>query len=110
MHHEVPIVTAIQILLQLGADVARSDVTGLFQFAALININLAIVNLLPLPALDGGYLALLLVEGLRGGKKLPDGLEQRIMASGLLLLLTLGVFLTVKDTLNLDFIKDLLGV
>ncbi|GAQ90759.1 membrane-associated Zn-dependent proteases [Klebsormidium nitens] len=97
-------------IVALGADVARNDVTGLFQFAALININLAIVNLLPLPALDGGYLALLVVEGIRGGKKLPEGLEQRIMASGLLLLLSLGLFLTVKDTLNLDFIKDLLGV
>ncbi len=45
------------------------------QFCAIININLAIVNLLPLPALDGGYLLLLAVEALRG-KKLPDKLEQ----------------------------------
>jgi hypothetical protein len=37
----------------VGAEVARSNSPGLFQFAALININLAVVNILPLPALDG---------------------------------------------------------
>ena len=51
-------------------------------------------------ALDGGYLALLAVEGLRG-KKLPKGLEQGIMASGLVLLMGLGGVLIVRDTINL---------
>lgn len=40
-------------ILAVGSEVARTDVTGLYQFAALININLAVVNTLPLPALDG---------------------------------------------------------
>ena len=40
-------------ILAVGSEVARTDVSGLYQFAALININLAVVNLLPLPALDG---------------------------------------------------------
>ena len=40
-------------ILAVGAEVARSNSPGLFQFAALININLAVVNILPLPALDG---------------------------------------------------------
>jgi membrane-associated protease RseP (regulator of RpoE activity) len=72
----------------------------LFQFCAIVNINLAIVNVLPLPALDGGYLLLLALEAVRG-KKLPDGLEQGFMASGLLLMLVLGVGLAIRDTLNL---------
>ena len=42
-------------ILAAGAEVARSSTSGLYQFAALININLAVVNILPLPALDGGY-------------------------------------------------------
>jgi Zn-dependent protease len=38
----------------VGAEVMRtSDLSGLFQFASVININLAVVNILPLPALDG---------------------------------------------------------
>jgi membrane-associated protease RseP (regulator of RpoE activity) len=35
-----------------------SDISGLFQFASVININLAVVNILPLPALDGAGLAI----------------------------------------------------
>jgi hypothetical protein len=46
------------------------------QFCAIVNINLALVNVLPLPALDGGYLLLLALEALRGGKKLPQKVEQ----------------------------------
>ena len=45
--------------MAVGAEVARVDSAGLFQFAAIISINLAVVNALPLPALDGGYMALL---------------------------------------------------
>jgi membrane-associated protease RseP (regulator of RpoE activity) len=73
----------------------------LLQFAAIVNINLAVVNLLPLPALDGGYLALIALEAVRGGAKLPEGVEQGIMASGFLLLLATGVVLVVRDTLTL---------
>ena len=55
------------------------------QFCAIININLAVVNLLPLPALDGGYLMLLAIEAVRG-KKLPDKLEQVINGLAVLLM------------------------
>ena len=88
-------------IVAVGAEVARSDAAGLFQYAAIVNLNLAVVNSLPLPALDGGYLALLIVEATRGGKKLPTGLEQGIMSSGILVLLTTGIVLIVRDTLNL---------
>ncbi|KAG1368325.1 Membrane metalloprotease ARASP, chloroplastic [Cocos nucifera] len=95
-------------IIAVGAEVARSSSAGLFQFAAVINLNLAVINLLPLPALDGGSLALLLVEAARGGRKIPREVEQRIMSSGILLVVMLGLFLMVRDTLNLDFIKEML--
>lgn len=95
-------------IIAVGAEVAKSNADGLFQFAAVLNLNLAVINLLPLPALDGGTLALILVEAARGGRKLPLEIEQGIMSSGIMLVLILGVFLLVRDTLNLDFIKDLL--
>lgn len=94
-------------IVAVGAEVARSDSAGLFQFAAIVNINLAVVNVLPLPALDGGYLALIMLEAFRGGKKLPDGVEQGIMSSGILLLLAIGVVLMVRDTLNLGFLQEM---
>ncbi|KAJ7948145.1 membrane metalloprotease ARASP, chloroplastic-like [Quillaja saponaria] len=95
-------------IIAVGAEVARSNVDGLYQFAAVLNLNLAVINLLPLPALDGGSLALILVEAARGGRKLPLEVEQGIMSSGITLVIFLGLFLIVRDTLNLDFIKDLL--
>lgn len=36
-------------IVAVGAEVARSDISGLFQFAAILNINLAVINILPLP-------------------------------------------------------------
>ncbi|KAG7034975.1 Membrane metalloprotease ARASP, chloroplastic, partial [Cucurbita argyrosperma subsp. argyrosperma] len=95
-------------IIAVGAEVARSNIDGLYQFAAVLNINLAVINLLPLPALDGGSLALILIEAARGGRKLPLELEQQIMSSGIMLVVLLGLFLIIKDTLNLEFIKDLL--
>lgn len=89
-------------IVGVGAEVMRgSDLTGLYQFASVININLAVVNILPLPALDGGFLLLIAIEALRGGKKLPTAVEQSITASGVLLLLGSGMFLILRDTLNL---------
>jgi hypothetical protein len=41
------------------------------------------------------------IEAARGGKQLPKGVEQGIMASGLLLLMGTGIVLVLKDTLNL---------
>lgn len=73
---------------------------GLYSFAAVVNVNLAVVNVLPIPALDGGYLLLLLVELIRRGKKLPQEVEATFMASGFLLLTGLGIFLILKDTLS----------
>ena len=52
-------------------------------------------------ALDGGYLLLLLLEAVRGGKKLSKVLEQNLVASGVLLFASLSLFLIVRDTLSL---------
>lgn len=94
-------------IVAVGANLAKDDLSNLFQFGSLISINLAIINILPLPALDGGQLAFLLVEGLRG-KPLPMRLQENIMQTGLVLLLGLGVFLIVRDTVNLAFFQNLI--
>jgi len=87
-------------IVAVGAKIAQSDAASLFQFAALISINLAIINILPLPALDGGHLAFLLIEGVRG-KPLPSKIQDGVMQTGLMLLLGLGIFLIIRDTANL---------
>lgn len=88
-------------VVAVGAEVARASPSGLYAFAAVVNINLAIVNVLPLPALDGGYLVLLLIEAARRGQKLPEKVEQGFTASGFLLLMAISVLLIAKDTVNL---------
>ncbi len=92
-------------IVEIGANIAQADATGLIQFAALISINLAVMNILPLPALDGGQLAFLLLEALLG-KPLPLKLQETVMQTGLFLLLGLGVFLVIRDTANLSGVQQ----
>jgi RIP metalloprotease RseP len=87
-------------IVAIGAKLAESNIASLLQFAALISINLAIINILPLPALDGGQLAFLAIEGIRG-KPLPTHIQDGVMQTGLMLLLGLGIFLIIRDTANL---------
>ncbi|MGA9381290.1 MAG: RIP metalloprotease RseP [Phormidium sp.] len=94
-------------IVEAGAKLAQSDISRLFLFAALVSINLAIINILPLPALDGGQLAFLLIEGLRG-KPLPTHIQDGVMQTGLMLLLGLGIFLIVRDTTQLEWVQKLL--
>ncbi len=94
-------------IVEQGAGLAKDNITSLFPFTAIISINLAIINILPLPALDGGQLAFLLVEALRG-KPLPDRVQENVMQTGLVLLLGLGVFLIVRDTSQLEIFQNLL--
>ncbi|MBE7380190.1 MAG: RIP metalloprotease RseP [Leptolyngbya sp. SIO1E4] len=94
-------------IVEQGAGLAESNLASLFPFTAIISINLAIINILPLPALDGGQLAFLLVEALRG-RPLPERLQENVMQTGLVLLLGLGVFLIVRDTSQLKIFQNLL--
>lgn len=84
-----------------GSEIAQADFTKMFHFTILISIELVILNLLPLPAVDGGHLFLILIEAIRG-KRLPKEFEQRVHYAGLILLLGLGVFLIFKDILTLS--------
>ena len=94
-------------IVEQGAGLASNNAATLFPFTAIISINLAIINILPLPALDGGQLAFLLIEALRG-RPLPDRLQENVMQTGLVLLLGLGIFLIVRDTSQLEIFQDLL--
>jgi len=93
-------------IVEVGADIASSNAGNLFQFAALISINLGIINILPLPVLDGGQLVFLGLEGIRG-KPLPSKVQDGIMQTGVVVLLTLAIFLIIRDTANLAVVQDL---
>ena len=65
-----------------------------------MSLNLAIVNILPFPALDGGRVVLVLIELLRGGKRLKPEREGIINFVGMAILLTLMVVITVSDVMH----------
>ena len=73
----------------------------LTQLAILLSLNLAVLNLLPLPALDGGRLLFVIVEVLRGGKKLAPEREGIVHVAGLILLLGFMVIVLVLDALRI---------
>ena len=69
-------------------------------YFSFIAINLGVMNLLPLPALDGGRLVFLIIEGIRR-KPVPPKYEGLVHAAGLMLLLMLMVYVTGHDILRL---------
>ncbi len=69
----------------------------ILSLTAVLSLNLAIVNILPFPALDGGRILLILIELLRGGKRLKPEREGLINFIGMAILLTLMVVITISD-------------
>lgn len=76
--------------------VARMGIIYLLQFTAMLSLNLAILNILPIPALDGGRLVFLLFGKLRG-KPVDEKWERFFHSSGYLLLMLLIIIITAKD-------------
>lgn len=81
---------------EVMADTAKYSMVYFFQLVAFISINLGVMNLLPLPALDGGRLVFLVLEGIRR-KPVPPKYEGFVHAAGLMLLLALMVYVTGQD-------------
>jgi regulator of sigma E protease len=77
-------------------EVARLGIRYLIQFTALLSVNLAIINVLPIPALDGGRLAFLLVEKLRG-RAVNARIEAAAHNLGFALLMLLVLVVTYGD-------------
>ena len=84
---------------EMGA-LAKTSMRSMWSFVAYISINLAFVNLLPIPALDGGKLLFLLIELIRG-KKLDPKYEGTASLIGMALLLGLFLFVTYQDIARL---------
>ncbi|MBL6008463.1 RIP metalloprotease RseP [Bacillus halotolerans] len=76
--------------------VAKTGIINLFQFAAFLSINLGIVNLLPIPALDGGRLLFLFIEAIRG-KPINREKEAFVVFIGVAFLMLLMLVVTWND-------------
>lgn len=92
-------------IVRITGDVAQSVPTygwwPLLSLTALLSLNLAIINILPFPALDGGRVLFILIELVRGGKRLKPEREGMINFIGMAILLTLMVVITYFDISNI---------
>jgi len=87
---------------QLTGEVAQeSGVSGLLNLTALLGISLFMINLLPLPALDGGRLLFIFIELLRGGRRIAPEREGLVHFAGMVLLLALMLIITFFDVQRL---------
>ncbi|MCL5677606.1 MAG: M50 family metallopeptidase [Firmicutes bacterium] len=84
----------VQMAMTLG-------LAPLLWLSAILSATVGLINLLPVPALDGGRLAFLFVEGVRGRPVDPNR-ENFIHLIGFALLILLGIFITYKDILGLS--------
>ena len=86
-------------IVQLSNDFAQSGLLALLQFAVLLSVNLGLINLFPVPMLDGGHLLFYAIEGIRG-KALGERAQEYGLRIGLALIVGLMVFVTVNDLLH----------
>jgi regulator of sigma E protease len=84
-----------------GDVVEQAGWVSLMEFAALISMNLAILNILPLPMLDGGRLMFVLLEYVRGGRRIAPEREAMVHFVGLVAILIFAVVVTYFDVLRI---------
>jgi regulator of sigma E protease len=90
----------VKITGEVAASVPDLGWWPILSLTAILSLNLAIINILPFPALDGGRILLILIELLRGGKRLKPEREGIINFVGMAILLTLMVIITVNDVMH----------
>lgn len=95
------IITGPVGLAQIVGEIAKGGIHPLLQLAALFNVNVALFNLFPLPALDGGRIAFVVLEWIRGGKRVSARIEGMIHGIGFALLLAVLVLITYQDILRI---------
>jgi len=88
------------LIVQMAGEQASKGFLNFFIFMALININLGVLNLLPIPVLDGGHIVFLTIEAIRR-KPLSEKVISISQKIGLAFLLTLMVFVMYNDVLRL---------
>lgn len=88
-------------IAQMTTEVAELGAEPLIRLAALISVSLAVVNLLPIPGLDGGRIVFVAIEGIRRGKRISAQKENLIHFIGFALLIMLIVLVSYNDVMRL---------
>jgi len=88
-------------IAQITGEMARAGFSPLLEFAAFLSINFAIINIFPLPALDGGRIAFVLLEWVRRGRRVPPKVEGMIHLAGFVMLIAVVLAITYQDILRI---------
>ena len=88
-------------IAELTGEMAKAGLSPLLEFAALISINLAIINLFPFPGLDGGRLIFLALEWVRRGKRISPKREGLVHLIGFIVLILLIMVVSYYDIANI---------
>jgi regulator of sigma E protease len=94
---QAPQLSGIVGMTEVTGQVAKLGISPLLLWAAFISLNLGIINILPLPALDGGRIAFVFLEMVRRGKRVPPRVEGLIHGIGFMLLIALMLLVTYSD-------------
>jgi regulator of sigma E protease len=87
-------------IAEISGTVLNQGLVPFILLTAVISINLGLINLLPIPALDGGHLTFFLVEAVIG-KPVPPRIQAGLMRGGIAILMGLTIFLIVYDVIRL---------
>lgn len=98
----VKIIGPVGIVSEITTSALREGIVHYLWIIATISISLAVINLLPIPALDGGRFILLLIEKIKG-KPLDEKIEQNLISISFILLLLLFLVITLKDIHRIIF-------
>ena len=96
-------------IVRMSGEVAQGGIVPLLWFAAVLSVNLGLINLFPIPVLDGGHLLFYAAEAIRG-KPLGQRAQEYGFRLGLALVLTLMVFATWNDLVRWGIVKFIKGL
>jgi len=88
-------------IAHVTAEVAKAGISPLLEFAAFLSINLALINIFPLPALDGGRIVFVLLEWVRRGKRIPPKTENVVHLIGFSMLMAAILIITYQDIIRI---------
>jgi regulator of sigma E protease len=92
-------------IAQYSAESAKQGLQSLLWFMALLSVNLGLINLMPVPTLDGGHLLVYLVEAALG-KKIANKIQNYGFQIGFILIIMLTIFVTLNDLHSLNLFGD----
>lgn len=88
-------------IAQMTGEIVKTGIANLLRFAAVISLNLGIINIFPIPAMDGGRIVFVLLEWVRRGKRISPKTEELIHTFGFILLMIALLVISYHDILRL---------